>query len=164
MSIDEDTLEQMLKEEEVIRLFEQLIPEVRDGRVEIKAIARQAPWRTKIALSCRDKGIDCIGVCIGHWGCRIRQVIDQLDGERIDLVRWDDSLEKFIANAFQPARVNEVSVNGSRDRATVSVDRDQLLMVMGRRGLNRQLAGRLCGCQIEIVSGPDTPWSGALEL
>jgi N utilization substance protein A len=162
--MEEDTTEQLLREEEVIRLFKQLIPEVQDGRVEIKAVARQAPWRTKIALSSRDQGFDCIGVCIGDRGCRARQIIEQLDSEPIDFVRWDDSLETLIARALQPAEVNEVVVNKSRDRATVSVRTDQLPFVLGFRGLNRQLASRLCGCQIEIVSKPDTPWTGKLEL
>jgi transcription termination/antitermination protein NusA len=148
----------------VIYLFEQLIPEVRDGHVEIKAVARRPPWRSKVALSSRDPGIDCISACVGEGGCRIRQVIEQLDSEQIDLVRWDVSLDKFIANALQPAEVHEVVVSDSRDRATVTVDRDQLLMVMGFRGLNRQLASRLCGCEIEITSAPDTPWTGKLDL
>lgn len=159
-----DDLEKIMSEEEVANLFERFFPEVRDGRVEIKAIARRAPYRTKIALSSRDPGVDCIGVCIGDGGCRIRQVIERLDSERIDLVLWSDSLETFIANALQPALVNEVVVRDSRDRATVSVGRDQLPFVMGWRGLNRQLASRLCACEIEVASGPDTSWTGKLGL
>jgi N utilization substance protein A len=164
MPTDEGDLDQILQEEEAIRIFERLVPEIQDGHIEIRAVARQAPWRTKIALSSRDRNLDCVHVCLGDRGCRIRQIIEQLDCEPIDLVRWNDSLQAFVAHALQPAEVDEVVVNDSRDRATVSVRRDQLLLVMGFRGLNRQLASRLCGCEIEVVSKPDTPWSGKLTM
>jgi N utilization substance protein A len=164
MPIDNGDLDQILQEEEAIRIFERLVPEIQDGRVEIRAVARKAPWRTKIALSSRDQNLDCVRVCLGYGSRRFKQIIEQLDCEPIDLVRWNDSLEALIAHALQPATVDEVVVNDSRDRATVSVRRDQLLLVMGFKGLNRQLASRLCGCEIEVMSKPDAPWSGQFTL
>jgi N utilization substance protein A len=148
--------------EEVRRLFAQEIPEIAAGAVEIKAIVRKTGVRIKLALQRRVPHVDAIGVCVGERGCRIRRIVDQLAGERIDMVLWDDSPEKLIANALQPARIERVILHPADHRATVLVKKDQLSFVAGPadegRGLaasgdvNRELASRLSGWQITVVA------------
>jgi N utilization substance protein A len=141
--------------EPVVRLFAQEVPEIASGVVEIKAIARKAGYRTKLAVSGHDPKVDSVGACVGRRGSRIRRIDDALGGERIDLVRWTDSPEDLIRNALQPARIDAVVLDPARHRATVFVQEDQLSLVRGRQGLNRALASQLCGWEIEVE--PRTP-------
>jgi N utilization substance protein A len=133
-------------------LFEQEIPEVADHTIEIKAIAREAGYRTKIAVTSIDLKVDAVGACVGVRGSRIKNIIDELNGERIDIVRWNDSLLVMIPNALQPANIEEVFLYSRLGRAIVLVQEDQLSLAIGRRGQNVRLASKLVGWDIEIMT------------
>src|SRR5438270_615438 len=136
----------------VRRLFEEEIPEIEDRTIEIKAIAREAGYRTKIAVSSIDLKVDCVGACVGVRGSRIKNVVEELNGERIDIVRWNDSLQVMIPNALQPAQIEEVFLYPRLGRAIVLVKEDQLSLAIGRRGQNVRLASKLVGWDIEIMT------------
>lgn len=136
----------------VRRLFENEIPEIQDRTIEIKAVAREAGYRTKIAVSSIDMKVDCVGACVGVRGSRIKNIVDELSGERIDIVRWNDSLQVMIPNALQPAQVEEVFLYQRLGRAIVLVKEDQLSLAIGRRGQNVRLASKLVGWDIEIMT------------
>jgi N utilization substance protein A len=136
----------------VRRLFENEIPEIGERIIEIKAIAREAGYRTKIAVSSIDLKVDCVGACVGVRGSRIKNVVDELGGERIDIVRWNDSLQVLIPNALQPAQIEEVFLYPRLGRAIVLVKEDQLSLAIGRRGQNVRLASKLVGWDIEIMT------------
>jgi N utilization substance protein A len=134
----------------IARLFAREVPEIATGSIEIKAIARKPGYRSKLALQSQDPSVDCIGVCVGLRGHRIKNIVDALGGERIDLIRWNDSPEQLIANALQPAAIGRVILYPAEHRAVVVVKPDQVSLVLGRRGENRQLASQLSGWQIEL--------------
>jgi N utilization substance protein A len=136
----------------VRRLFENEIPEIADRTIEIKALAREAGYRTKIAVSSIDLKVDCVGACVGVRGSRIKNIVDELGGERIDIVRWNDSLQVLIPNALQPAQIEEVFLYPRLGRAIVLVKEDQLSLAIGRRGQNVRLASKLVGWDIEIMT------------
>jgi N utilization substance protein A len=136
----------------VRRLFENEIPEIADRTIEIKAIAREAGYRCKIAVSSIDLKVDCVGACVGVRGSRIKNIVDELGGERIDIVRWNDSLQVMIPNALQPAQIDEIFLYPRLGRAIVLVKEDQLSLAIGRRGQNVRLASKLVGWDIEIMT------------
>lgn len=136
----------------VRRLFENEIPEIADRTIEIKALAREAGYRSKIAVSSIDMKVDCVGACVGVRGSRIKNIVDELGGERIDIVRWNDSLQVMIPNALQPAQIEEVFLYPRLGRAIVLVKEDQLSLAIGRRGQNVRLASKLVGWDIEIMT------------
>lgn len=136
----------------VRRLFEQEIPEIAERVIEIKALAREAGYRAKIAVSSIDLKVDCVGACVGVRGSRIKNIVDELGGERIDIVRWNDSLQVLIPNALQPAQIDEVFLYQRLGRAIVLVKEDQLSLAIGRRGQNVRLASKLVGWDIEIMT------------
>jgi N utilization substance protein A len=136
----------------VRRLFENEIPEIADRTIEIKAVAREAGYRTKVAVSSIDMKVDCVGACVGVRGSRIKNIVDELGGERIDIVRWNDSLQVLIPNALQPAAIEEVFLYPRLGRAIVLVKEDQLSLAIGRRGQNVRLASKLVGWDIEIMT------------
>jgi N utilization substance protein A len=136
----------------VRRLFENEIPEINDRTIEIKALAREAGYRAKIAVSSIDLKVDCVGACVGVRGSRIKNIVDELGGERIDIVRWNDSLQVMIPNALQPAQIEEVFLYPRLGRAIVLVKEDQLSLAIGRRGQNVRLASKLVGWDIEIMT------------
>jgi N utilization substance protein A len=136
----------------VRRLFEQEIPEIADRTIQIRAIAREAGYRTKIAASSIDSKVDAVGACVGVRGSRIKNIVDELGGERIDIVRWNDSLQVMIPNALQPASITEVFLYTKLGRAIVMVPEDQLSLAIGRRGQNVRLASKLVGWDIEIMT------------
>src|SRR5437667_2235457 len=136
----------------VRRLFENEIPEIADRTIEIKAVAREAGYRTKVAVSSIDMKVDCVGACVGVRGSRIKNIVDELGGERIDIVRWNDSLQVMIPNALQPASIDEVFLYPRVGRAIVMVKEDQLSLAIGRRGQNVRLASKLVGWDIEIMT------------
>jgi N utilization substance protein A len=136
----------------VRRLFESEIPEIEDQTISIKAVAREAGHRTKVAVSSIDMKVDCVGACVGVRGSRIKNIIDELGGERIDIVRWNDSLQVLIPNALQPAQIEEVFLYPRLGRAIVLVKEDQLSLAIGRRGQNVRLASKLVGWDIEIMT------------
>jgi len=133
-------------------LFENEIPEIADRTIEIKAVAREAGYRTKIAVTSIDPKVDCVGACVGVRGSRIKTIIDELGGERIDIVRWNDSLQVLIPNSLQPAEISEVFLYPRLGRAIVLVAEDQLSLAIGRRGQNVRLASKLVGWDIEIMT------------
>jgi transcription termination/antitermination protein NusA len=140
-------------------LFSLEVPEISAGTVEIKAIAREAGSRTKIAVSANQEGVDPIGSCVGQRGTRVQAVIDELGGEKVDIIEWNENPAKFIIAAMSPAKV--VSVDISEDeaegcRAKVVVPDDQLSLAIGKRGQNVRLAAKLVGCRID-VSGAGVP-------
>ena len=136
----------------VQRLFEQEIPEIADGVIEIRAISREPGYRSKIAVLSSDPRIDCVGACVGVRGNRIKNIIDEPGGERIDIVRWSDDLQVLVPNSLQPAEVDEVILCQMLGRGIVLVREDQLSLAIGRRGQNVRLASKLCGWDIEIMT------------
>ncbi len=134
------------------RLFEAEVPEVGEHVIEMKAMAREAGFRTKIAVSSIDSKVDPVGACVGVRGSRIRNIVDELGGEKIDIVRWNESSQILIANALKPAEVDEVSLCFELGRATIIVREDQLSLAIGRRGQNVRLAARLTGWDIDILT------------
>ena len=136
----------------VRRLFEQEIPEISDSVIFINQLAREPGYRSKVAVSSSDSRIDCVGACVGVRGNRIKNIVDELAGERIDIVRWSDDPEELIPNALQPAQVNQVLLCDMIGRAIVLVHEDQLSLAIGRRGQNVRLASKLCGWDIEIMT------------
>ncbi|MGO8691983.1 MAG: transcription termination factor NusA [Thermoguttaceae bacterium] len=136
----------------VERLFEQEIPEIAESVIEIRSIAREPGYRTKVAVSSTDQRVDCVGACVGVRGNRIKNIVDELGGERIDIVRWSDDMQVLIPNALQPAEVEEVILCQMLGRAIVLVREDQLSLAIGRRGQNVRLASKLCGWDIEIMT------------
>ncbi|MFV2069448.1 MAG: transcription termination factor NusA, partial [Pirellulales bacterium] len=136
----------------VQRLFEQEIPEIVDGVIEVRAMSREPGYRSKVAVSSSDQRVDCVGACVGVRGNRIKNIVDELSGERIDIVRWNDDLEVFIPNALQPAEVEQVILCKMLGRAIALVREDQLSLAIGRRGQNVRLASKLSGWDIEIMT------------
>src|SRR6478609_1201638 len=137
------------------RLFEREVPEVGERTIEIKALAREAGHRTKIAVSSIDSKVDAVGACVGVRGSRIKNIVDELGGEKIDIVRWNESSQILIQNALKPAEVAEVSLCFELGRATVVVNEDQLSLAIGKRGQNVRLAARLTGWDIDILTPPE---------
>ncbi len=136
----------------VQRLFEQEIPEIADGVIEIRAISREPGYRSKVAVISSDSRIDCVGACVGVRGNRIKNIVEELGGERIDIVRWSEDLQVLVPNALQPAEVDEVILCQMLGRGIVLVREDQLSLAIGRRGQNVRLASKLCGWDIEIMT------------
>jgi N utilization substance protein A len=134
------------------RLFEREVPEVGERTIEIRALAREAGHRTKIAVSSIDSKVDAVGACVGVRGSRIKNIVDELGGEKIDIVRWNESSQILISNALKPAEVAEVSLCFELGRATVVVNEDQLSLAIGKRGQNVRLAARLTGWDVDILT------------
>lgn len=139
--------------EELIRkLFELEVPEIADGLVTIRAVAREAGYRSKIAVESHVQGVDPVGACVGPRGSRVRMVVSELRGEKIDIIPHNDEPARFIAKALSPARVREVLVDDEARQATVIVPDDQLALAIGREGQNARLAAKLTGWRIDIKS------------
>ena len=139
----------------VRRLFEQEIPEIADGVITVNAMSREPGYRSKVAVSSSDQRVDCVGACVGVRGNRIKNIVDELAGERIDIVRWSDDPETLIPNALQPAMIEQVLLCDMLGRAIVLVREDQLSLAIGRRGQNVRLASKLCGWDIEIMTAEE---------
>lgn len=134
------------------RLFEMEVPEVAERIIEVRALAREAGYRTKIAVSSIDSKVDAVGACVGVRGSRIRNIVDELGGEKIDIVRWNESSQVLISNSLKPAEIKETFLCFELGRATVIVDEDQLSLAIGKRGQNVRLAARLTGWDIDILT------------
>jgi len=134
------------------RLFELEVPEVAEQVIEIRALVREAGYRTKIAVASLDDKVDAVGACVGVRGSRIKNIVDELGGEKIDIVRWSDSSQVLITNALMPAKVSEVALCFELGRATVVVSEDQLSLAIGKHGQNVRLAARLTGWDIDILT------------
>lgn len=141
----------------ISKLFEMEVPEILDGIVIIKSIAREAGSRTKIAVFTEQEGVDPIGSCVGQKGTRVAAVINELGGEKIDIIEWSENISKFISNALAPAKVSGVVLVEGRSEARVMVLKDQLSLAIGKGGQNVRLAARLCGWKIDVrsVEKPD---------
>jgi transcription termination/antitermination protein NusA len=157
------------RSDELIRqLFELEVPEIADGMVIIRAVAREPGYRAKIAVESRVQGVDPVGACVGPRGSRVRMVVSELRGEKIDIIPFNDEPARFVAKALSPAKVREVYVDDDGRQATVVVPDDQLSLAIGKEGLNARLAHRLTGWRIDIVSETeyyaeeaDVPYTGA---
>jgi N utilization substance protein A len=134
------------------RLFELEAPEVFSGAVEIKSIAREAGYRSKVAVAARQEGIDPVGCCVGLRGIRIQNIVSELNGEKIDVVMWDSAASVFIANALSPAQILRVDLDDENGVATVVVPDKQLSLAIGKEGQNARLATKLTGWRIDIKS------------
>jgi N utilization substance protein A len=137
------------------RLFELEVPEVLNGTVEIKAIAREAGYRSKVAVVARQEGIDPVGCCVGLRGIRIQNIVNELSGEKIDVIMWSPDKSVFITNALSPAHAVSVTVNEEEETATVVVPDSQLSLAIGKEGQNVRLAARLIGLRIDIKSASE---------
>ncbi|RLS58260.1 MAG: transcription termination factor NusA [Planctomycetota bacterium] len=136
----------------VRRLFEVEIPEVTERIIEVRSLSREAGYRSKVAVSCFDNSIDPVGACVGVRGSRIKTIIEELDGERIDIVRWNDSLPVLIPNALQPAEVEDVIMCPMLGKVIVLVREDQLSLAIGKMGQNVRLASKLVGWDIDVMT------------
>jgi N utilization substance protein A len=145
------------------RLFELEVPEIYDGIVEIKSVAREPGMRSKVAVSSREPGLDPVGACVGPKGSRVRMVVSELRGERIDVVPWSDDSAQFVANALSPAKVSRVTVHDNDRSATVIVPDDQLSLAIGKEGQNARLAAKLTGWRIDIKSQSQAVEAGLAE-
>lgn len=135
----------------VKKLFELEVPEIFSGTVEVKAISREPGSRTKIAVFSKDSSIDPIGSCVGQKGTRVQTVTDELGGEKIDIIEWNEDLKKFIIASLNPAKVISVIIDEENRQATVVVPRDQLSLAIGRQGQNVRLAARLTDYRLDVV-------------
>ena len=132
------------------KLFELEIPEIYEGIVEVKSISREAGDRTKIAVFSKDEKIDCVGACVGMRGSRVKNIVKELQGEKIDIVRWSDDTKEYILASLNPAKISTVKLDKEVKRAQVTVDDDQLSLAIGKKGQNVRLASKLTGWEIDI--------------
>lgn len=134
----------------ILKFFEQEVPEVYEGVVSILSVAREPGFRTKIAVKSKERDVDPVGACVGMKGSRVQSVVQELRGERIDIIAWDEDPAKFVCNALQPAEIIRVLVNESEKTMEVIVPEEQLLLAIGKRGQNVKLASKLVGWKIEV--------------
>lgn len=136
----------------VKRLFELEVPEIYEGIIEIKAISRDPGERTKIAVFSKDEKIDCVGACVGMRGSRVKNIVTELHGEKIDIVRYSDDIKEYIQAALSPAEISQMQLISDEKRVNIIVDEDQLSLAIGKYGQNVRLAGKLVGWELDIYS------------
>ncbi|MEE9201488.1 MAG: transcription termination factor NusA [Candidatus Brocadiales bacterium] len=136
----------------VKKLFELEVPEISEKVIQIKAMAREAGYRTKIAVQSLDPHVDCVGACVGVRGSRIKNIVDELVGEKIDIIRWDEAPEVLIPNTLKPAEIVGIMLSPETHQATVVVPNDQLSLAIGKRGQNVRLASKLTSWDIDILT------------
>lgn len=146
------------------RLFELEVPEIYDGLVEIKAVAREAGQRSKVAVESKDPNVDPVGACVGAKGSRVRMIVSELRGEKVDIVEWKEDPAEFVANAISPAKVKEVIVDPGMLTAEVIVPDNQLSLAIGKEGQNARLAAKLTGWRIDILSDYQAAEAAARRL
>ena len=134
----------------VIKLFQLEVSEINDGTIEIKGIAREPGFRTKIAVWTRDEKVDPVGACVGLRGQRVKNIVRELNNEKVDIIRWDSNVKNFIANALSPAKLKTFEVDEARKRVKILVSTDQLSLAIGKRGQNARLTSKLTGWQVDI--------------
>ncbi len=147
----------------VKRLFEQEVPEVHDGLVEIKSIAREAGSRTKMAVYSKDHNIDAVGACVGQNGYRVNVIVEELNGEKIDIINWSEDPKEFIASALSPSKVVAVKIDNENQSAKIVVPDHQLSLAIGKEGQNARLSAKLTGWRIDIKSESQAEATGFLE-
>ena len=136
----------------LVKLFEVEVPEIQDGTIEIKAAAREPGHRAKIAVFTIDRDIDPVGACVGMKGSRVQNIVNELQGEKIDIVKWHEDVEVFVKNALAPSEITSISLNHDDHILDVIVEEDQLSLAIGRRGQNVRLAAMLTGWKVNIIS------------
>ena len=136
----------------VKRLFELEVPEIYEGIIEVKAIARDAGERTKIAVYSKDEKIDCVGACVGMRGSRVKNIVTELHGEKIDIVRHSEDIKEYIQAALSPAEISQMQLIADEKRVNIIVDEDQLSLAIGKYGQNVRLASKLVGWELDIYS------------
>ena len=136
----------------VLKLFEQEVAEIKDGIVSIRLIAREPGKRTKIAVLSSDSDVDPVGACVGMKGSRVQMVVQELRGERIDIIEYSDDRQRFVANAMKPANIESVELDNENNRALLVVQDDELALSIGKNGLNAKLASQLTKCEIDIIT------------
>lgn len=144
-------------------LFELEVPEIADGTINIRRIEREPGYRTKLAVDSADDKVDCVGACVGVRGNRIKSIIDELNGERIDIIRWNSDPASLIANALKPAEVGDITLDPAAKKALVIVSDDQQSLAIGRKGQNVRLASKLTGWDIDIMTRAELEQSVAAE-
>ena len=144
-------------------LFELEVPEIADGTITIRRIEREPGYRTKLAVDSGDDKVDCVGACVGVRGNRIKSIIDELNGERIDIIRWNSDPMMLIANALKPAEVGDITLDPAARKALVIVNEDQQSLAIGRKGQNVRLASKLTGWDIDIMTRAELEQSVAEE-
>jgi len=147
----------------VKRLFEQEVPEVHDGVVEIKSIAREAGSRTKIAVYSKDPNVDAVGACVGQNGYRVNVIVNELHGEKIDIINWNEDPTEFIAAALSPSKVVAVEIDAEEQSAKIVVPDHQLSLAIGKEGQNARLSAKLTGWRIDIKSESQAEAAGFFE-
>jgi N utilization substance protein A len=148
----------------MIQLFEMEVPEISEGVIEIKAGARDPGLRSKLAVKAKDKRIDPIGSCIGMRGARVQAVSNELNGERVDIILWDEDPAQFVINAMAPAEVSSIVVDEDKGSMDIAVEEDQLALAIGRGGQNIKLASKLTGWKLNVMSLSDADELQAKEL
>ncbi len=128
------------------------MPEIADGTIQVRRIEREPGYRTKLAVDSADAKVDCVGACVGVRGNRIKSIIDELNGERIDIIRWNDDPQTLIQNALKPAEIAHIELDGQARKALVLVAEDQQSLAIGRKGQNVRLASKLTGWDIDIMT------------
>jgi len=136
----------------VKKLFELEVPEIAEGIVEIKSISREPGDRSKLAVVSKDEKVDCVGACVGMRGSRVKNIVRELQGEKIDIVRWSDNLEEYVVGALAPAKVAKLKLDRANGRVEAIVEDDQLSLAIGKKGQNVRLAAKLTGLDIDIRS------------
>lgn len=134
----------------VRRLFEAEVSEIADRTVEIRAIAREAGYRTKISVWCEDERIDPVGACVGLRGARVKNIVRELNNEKVDIIRWNDDLNEFVTDALKPARINSINIDEAEKVINVTVEEEDLSKAIGRRGQNARLTSRLLGWDVQV--------------
>src|SRR5438477_7651661 len=136
----------------VIKLFQLEVSEINDGTIEVKGIAREPGFRTKLAVWTRDEKVDPVGACVGLRGQRVKNIVRELNNEKVDIIRWDPHIKTFITNALAPAKLKAFEVDETRKRVKIMVSEDQLSLAIGKRGQNARLTSKLTGWQVDIVA------------
>jgi transcription termination/antitermination protein NusA len=134
----------------VLKLFQLEVSEINDGTIEIKGIAREPGFRTKLAVWTRDEKVDPVGACVGLRGQRVKNIVRELNNEKVDIIRWDPNIRNFITNALAPAKLKSFELDESRKRVRITVSPDQLSLAIGKRGQNARLTSKLTGWQVDI--------------
>ncbi len=134
----------------VVKLFKLEVSEINDGTIEVKAIAREPGYRTKLAVYSRDEKVDPVGACVGLRGQRVKNIVRELNNEKVDIIPWAPDIENFVANALNPAKLQSIQIDEERRRLNVVVDEEQLSLAIGKRGQNARLTSKLCGWHVDI--------------
>ena len=134
----------------MVKLFQLEVSEINDGTIEIKGIAREPGFRTKLAVWTRDEKVDPVGACVGLRGQRVKNIVRELNNEKVDIIRWDTNIKSFMTNALQPAKLKSFEVDEVTKRVKVIVSSDQLSLAIGKRGQNARLTAKLTGWQVDI--------------